>query len=187
MHRTILKLPLHALAVALATGLVLVADRTVLATAGFAEWEIATPGGHRISHIDPLKERYGTCLRKADDTPGAVLDGPARVFVEQLEWWQYYPDHVLGKARGGLFIFDESTEKVHYFKSEEGLSSEIRLRRLGQPLSPRRTPADGWYEAWMPVIRDRCAQFEKDGPGDSETSESVRAAMREYCDQVPAR
>lgn len=174
-------------AAVLAIGLVFLAHRAAFATAGLAEWEIATPGGNRISHIDPLKERHGTCLRKADDTAGLVLDDPARIYVEDLEWWQYYPGHVVGKGRGGLFVFDEASHAVGYFKTEAELSSEVMREKLGRPISARKTPADGWDEAWMPGVRERCRQFEKDSGGTSNTSEEVKAAMRRYCDQVPAR
>jgi hypothetical protein len=178
---------IKARAAVVAIALLLLAYQTVFATAGLAEWEIATPGGNRISHIDPLKKRHGTCLRKADDTTGLVLDEPARIYVEELEWWQYYPGHVVGKGRGGLFVFNEATHAVRYFKTEADLRSVVTRERLGQPISPRKTPADGWNEAWMPLIRERCRQFEKDSGGTSHTSEEVKAAMRRYCDQVPAR
>jgi hypothetical protein len=162
-------------------------DRPAFATAGLAEWEIATPGGNRISHIDPLKERYGTCLRKADAQPGVVVDDPSRVYADQLEWWQYYPRYVLGKARQGWFIFEEATARIEYFDGEEDLNHDTEHRRLGQPLSQRMTPADGWNQTWMPAIRDRCTQISKDGPASGDVSESVRQAMRKYCDQVPGR
>jgi hypothetical protein len=180
------KISLGVLAALLVAGFAILPVRQALATAGVAEWEIVTPGGNRISHIDPLKERHGTCLRKADDNPGVVVDDPARVYVEQLEWWQYYPSYVVGKARDRLFLFEESTHTVHYFVTEDELSGEIKHKGLGQPASQRKTPADGWNEAWMPMIRERCAQFEQGGSGAGEASEAVRAAMRRYCDQVPA-
>jgi hypothetical protein len=94
---------------------------------------------------------------------------------------------VVGKGRGGLFVFNEATHAVRYFKTEAELRSVVTRERLGQPISPRKTPADGWNEAWMPLIRERCRQFEKDSGGTSHTSEEVKAAMRRYCDQVPAR
>ena len=181
------KISLEVLVALLAAGFAILPDRPALATAGIAEWEIVTPGGNWISHIDPLKERHGTCLRKADDTPGVVVYDPARVYVEQLEWWQYYSRYVVGKAGDKLFVFEESTHTVHYFITENELDGEIKRKGLGQPVSERKTPADGWNEAWMPTIRERCAQFEKGGSGAGEASESVRAAMRRYCDQAPAR
>ena len=167
-----------------ALGFVFLADQAAFATAGMAEWEITTPGGNRISHIDPLKERHGTCFRKADETAGLVLDDPARIYVEELEWWQYYPGHVVGKGRGGLFVLDETTHAVRYLKTEAELGAEVGRQHLGQPISSRKTPADGWNEAWVPAIRERCKQLETDGAGN--LSEELKAAMRTYCDQVPA-
>ena len=69
--------------------LIALAAGRAFATVGFAEWEVATPGGHRISHIDPLKERHGTCLRRADQQPGLISSDPADVFVNHVEWWTY--------------------------------------------------------------------------------------------------
>jgi hypothetical protein len=184
MRRLLLRFVIPAVAMIFAVGSLLI-DRPAFATAGLAEWEIATPGGNRISHIDPLKERYGTCLRKADDQPGVVLDDPSRLYADQLEWWQYYPRYVLGKARQGWFIFEETTGKVDYFKTEEDLIHDIEHRKLGQPLSQRMTPADGWNQAWMPAIRDRCTQVSKDAHGNGEISDSVTQAIRKYCDQMP--
>jgi hypothetical protein len=186
MRYSFLRFLLPAVAVSLAASFALLTERRAFATAGLAEWEVATPGGNRISHIDPLKERYGTCLRKADDQPGMVLDDPSRVYADQLEWWQYYPRHVLGKARQGWFIFDESTARLEYFKSEQDLTHDIDHRKLGKPLSRRMTPADGWNEAWMPAIRDRCTQVSQDARADGELSDSVRQALRKYCDQMAA-
>jgi hypothetical protein len=178
---------LPTVAMSFAVSLTLPTSRRAFATAGLAEWEIATPGGNRISHIDPLKERYGTCLRKADDQPGVILDDPTRVYADRVEWWQYYAGYVLGKARQGWFLFEESTASVEYFKSEEDLTYEIERRKLGRPLFKRMTPADGWNEAWMPAIRDRCSQVYKDARADGEIPESVSQAIRKYCDQVPDR
>ena len=56
------------------------------ATVGLAEWEITTPGGHRISHVDPLKARHGTCLRRADRQPGLIEQRAEDIFVTHLEW-----------------------------------------------------------------------------------------------------
>lgn len=176
-----------AFVVVAAAVLALLAVRAAFATAGMAEWEITTPGGNRISHVDPLKARHGTCLRKADDSAGLVLDQPARIYVEDLEWWQFHPGHVVGKGRGGWFLFDETTRAVRYFATEAELAREVNRAKLGLPTSGRKTPADGWDEAWMPGLRERCRQFEKDGGGAGGLSEEVKAAMRTYCDRLPGR
>ncbi len=90
------------LTITLVASLLLYRSADAPATPGFAEWEITTPGGHLISHIDPLKSRYGTCLRKPDATPGLVYDRPEDVYVAHIEWWAYHRDHVSGKARACL-------------------------------------------------------------------------------------
>jgi hypothetical protein len=92
-----------------------------------------------------------------------------------------------GKARQGWFIFEESTARVEYFKSEKDLADEIEHRKLGQPLSKRKTPADGWNEAWMPAVHDRCTQVSQDAGTDGEISGSLKQSIRKYCDQVPDR
>ncbi len=73
----------------LALALIALAVGPAFATVGLAEWEVATPGGHRISRIDPLTERHGTCLRRADQQPGLISSDPADVFVNHVEWWTY--------------------------------------------------------------------------------------------------
>ena len=130
------------------------------------------------------------CLRRLTMTPPALLRRWAAAFciyVEELEWWQYYPGHVVGKGRGGLFVFSEATHAVRYFKGAEGGAAQRCHARTapGGRYLPRKTPADGWNEAWMPLIRERCRQFEKDSGGTSHTSEEVKAAMRRYCDRYP--
>ena len=159
----------------------------VHATAGLAEWEVATPGGHRISHIDPLKERYGTCLRRADAQPGVISNTPSEIYVAHLEWWRYYPGHVVGKAAKGFFVFQEATERVDYFTTEGGLSKALAGRKLGKPSSERRTPADGWNEAWLPVLRERCKEVQGTMSSDSAVPETVRKQMNEYCRQLLAQ
>ena len=183
VHHSVRRLTFQMLPIALAVVWALQTHRLAFATAGVAEWEITTPGGNRISHIDPLKERYGTCLRKADDQPGVIVDDPARIYVDHVEWWQYYPQHVLGQARQGFFIFDESLSRAEYFKSEQEFLREIEHRKLGHPVSQRRTPADGWNEAWAPAIRERCTQLAKEAP-EKGISDAASEALRKYCDQV---
>ena len=184
MSHSILTPRVQTLLTIVAVGVVLRRDRAVFATAGLAEWEITTPGGNQISHIDPLKERYGTCLRQADDHPGVIIEDPRRIYVDHLEWWQYYPRHVVGQGSRGFFIFDESSRSVDYFKTEQDLTREIGNRHLADPISERHTPVDGWNDAWMPAIRERCAQIGKQGAPDAGLSDAAKEALRRYCDQV---
>jgi hypothetical protein len=150
------------------------------ATVGLAEWEVPTPGGNRISHIDPLKSRYGTCLRKADAVPG-VLTEPATVYAQHLEWWIYHRDHVVGKARAGFFIFNETNGAIVYFGTEAELAAETQRRQLGGALSKRMTAQDGWNEAWLPVYRERCKAIARDPASLSGVSEDVVKRMKELC------
>jgi hypothetical protein len=80
--------------------------------------------------------------------PLPKISPPKRVYVEQLECWQYYPRYVVGKTGDKLFVFKESTHTVRYFITENELSGEIKRKGLGQPVSERKTPADGWNETW---------------------------------------
>src|SRR5262245_53330259 len=131
--------------------------RPALATVGLAEWEVSTPGGHLVSHVGPLKERFGTCLRKLDTGAGGV-------YADHLEWWMYYSDHVVGKGRSGYFLFNEPSGRLELFPSEASLFSQVTSRRLGAPSSKRLTPEDGWRDTWLPVYRAACVRFRADGP-----------------------
>src|SRR5436189_6279484 len=100
--------------------------RAAQGTAGFAEWDLKTPGTNVICHSDPFIEKYGTCLRPADKTPGVIADQTA--YVAQIEWWQYFKGHVVGRAQKGFFVFNESTRAVKYFDAEEKLQGEMKKR-----------------------------------------------------------
>ncbi len=118
---------------------------SAFATAGFAEWEIFTPGGHLISHVDGWKEQHGTCLR-SEPTPG----GASRVFVAHLERWRYYEGYVVGQSRSGHFVFDERTERVHRLSDDKAVRDVLTRLGVGGPVSPWLMAADGWEEAWFP-------------------------------------
>ncbi len=55
------------------------------------------------------------------------------------------------------------------------------------PSSERRTPADGWNEAWLPVLRERCKEVQGTMNSDSAVPETVRKQMNEYCRQLLAQ
>ena len=102
--------------------------------------------------LGPAEKAPWDALFEALMTPPALCSMSQHASMSrQLEWWQYYPGHVVGKGRGGLFVFNEATHAVRYFKTEAELRSVVTRERLGQPISPRKTPADGWNEAWMPL------------------------------------
>src|SRR5207245_9802652 len=91
------------------------------ATAGLAEWEIKTPGGNLISHVDPFVAANGTCLRSAR---------PEAIYVAHLDWWRYYRNAVVGKAQKGFFILDETSHTVSLFLSKPVLNWAIAERHL---------------------------------------------------------
>jgi hypothetical protein len=145
---------------------------------GLAEWEVETPGGHLVSHADPWVEQYGTCLRRrgTENNPG--------ILVAHLDWWQYYPDHVAGKARDGYFVLHEPTHALIMHASEVALEAALRQRGAGAPVSPRFTPADGWRQTWRPVFESRCRQLQTGGPAVGGLSPAEVQAVRDLCRQL---
>ncbi len=156
---------------AISLGVESVVEQQARATIGLAEWEISTPGGHHIAYIDPLKEKYGVSLRSKTEAD--------LIYVDQIQWWQYYPGLVVGVSAKRVFIFDEVTSRVDYFLSEVELEQELNRRQLQQPVSKRYTPQDGWNEAWLPVIQARCAEVQANPP-----SEADLESIGRYCDQM---
>lgn len=146
------------------------------ATAGLAEWEITTPGGNLISRIDPFIAAHGTCLRNGSR--------PEAIYVSHLEWWRYYRGAVAGKAKLGLFLFDEANRAVRLFETPEALAAAIRERRLGSPTSAQLTARDGWYQVWAPIFESRCRQLASNGPEFQGTDEAAKAGIRSLCDDM---
>jgi len=60
----------------------------------------------------------------------------------------------------------------------------MRSRQQGSPKSKRMTAEDGWNEAWVPMLRQRCAML-KAGGGDVGDA-SVRDAITKYCANLTA-
>ena len=158
--------------------LLILAARPAMATVGLAEWEIATPGGQRISHVDPLKARFGTCLRDPQRA------GDAAVFVSHLEWWTFHPGYVVGKARSGFFLFHEPTRRVDVYPTEQLLSAEVGARHLGPPTSKRMTAEDGWREAWGPAYRQACDRLKVAGGAPAGVDATTHQKMKELCASV---
>jgi hypothetical protein len=152
--------------------------RPAAARVGLAEWELETPGGHLVSHVDPWVEQYGTCLRRrsAGNDPG--------ILVDHLEWWQYYPDHVAGKAQNGYFLLHEPTHAVSRHPTEAALEAALRQRGVGAAISARLTPADGWRRTWQPVLESRCRQLQAGGASAGGLSPSETQAVRDLCRQL---
>ncbi len=158
--------------------------RGAWATAGMAEWELMTPGTNVICHCDPFIAQHGTCLRPADKKPGVIAD--ETVFVSRIEWWQYFPGHVVGKARKGFFIFNESAKSVVYYETEALLTARLKTLALGQPNTRRLTPRDGWQLTWAPVMRAGLERL-KNSPEYEQMSAEKKQALERQLDsyQVP--
>ena len=122
--------------------------RPARATAGLAEWEVYTPGGHVVSHSDVFKDQHGTCLRSDAQADRAQ----AQIFVSRLERWRYYPGLVAGQDERGYFVFDERTERVERAATESDLQGLLRARGVAEADSGWLTPDDGWQEAWFPFM-----------------------------------
>ena len=144
-----------------------------MARAGLAEWEVATPGGNVVCHADPYAEQHGTCLR-AGDARGAAQPQPA-IYVDHIEWWQYYRGYVVGKARGGFFVFREDSRQVMRFASEDAMRARVKSLAPGDPVTRPLTPADGWALTWAPIMKQRLAELKASGALDKMTPEQRKA------------
>jgi len=72
--------------------------------------------------------------------------------------WRYYRNAVVGKAKKGFFILDETSHAVSFFVSKAELNGAIAERQLGTPTAPQMTPDDGWRQVWGPLcLRSRAA------------------------------
>lgn len=129
------------------------------ATAGLAEWSVKTPGTNIVCHSDPYIESHGTCLRPSDEQ---LNKNPAvTVYVSHIEWWQYFPGRVIGKAAKGFFIFDEVTKSVVFHATEMALRAELTKLPGVKPLTRPLTPQDGWALDWAPILRSNFEQLKK--------------------------
>ena len=137
------------------------------ATAGLAEWEITTPGGNSIAHIDPYIQEHGTCL---------LANGG--VVVSRLEWWNYYNGYVAGQTDTGFFLFNERTKQAQTFAKESELNIAVSALKLGNSTSKRLTAQDGWNQKWNAALRASCnptAEFDK---GIETLSEPMRSMVK---------
>ena len=137
------------------------------ATVGMAEWQIDTPGGHHLAHGDSWKAEHGDCLlgREGD-----------RPLVSHVVRWRYYPGLVLGQTTTDWFLLDEKTEALARFDGEQEVEAALRKRTPKglPPLSGWMTAADGWTEAWFPLlVWPRCRQ-----------ATALDAETRATCDRI---
>lgn len=152
------------------------------ARSGLAEWEIETPGKNRLADSDRFSEQHGVCLyqpAKADE----VLDEKA-ILVSHIQWWRYYKDHVVGKAKKGFFLADERSKKVDYLTDEAGLEESVKKRNLGEPISKRLVPQDGWNMGVGAVMKQlyekRIKELESGEGSAQDLSEADRATQKQY-------
>jgi hypothetical protein len=129
------------------------------ATIGLAEWSLQTPGTNIVCQSDPFKETHGTCLRPSDDQlakkPGIT------VYISHIEWWQYFPGRIVGKAAKGFFIFDETSKTVAFHSAETELRARLTQISAGKPTTRPLTPKDGWSLNWVPVLRSNFEEMKK--------------------------
>lgn len=147
------------------------------ATAGLAEWDVLTPGTNQVCHTDPFIETHGTCLRPSDKRPAV---GPANfVYVSHVEWWQYFPGYVVGKAAKGFFVFNEKSRAVGYHETEEALNARLVELKLTTPLTRRLTDQDGWRIAWGPLLVQQAEQFKQTAPYKQMSEEQKQALEKQ--------
>ncbi len=110
------------------------------ATAGFAEWEVKTPGGHFICHTDPYLEKYKVWL--SSDCQGE------QALIERLQSWRYFEGFILGEAAQGKFVFDETKHEVVWLDAGVTFEAEVSKRKL-VAITDWLTPGDGYAEGWF--------------------------------------
>lgn len=159
----------------IAAGSFLVDPRPVAATAGFAEWEVLTPGGHIIRHTDGWKEEHGDCITSDERRAAAAPGGRAKVHVSHLERWRYYEGLIAGKNDRGFFVFDERSERLEVFADEQALEASLQAR-AAVPIGRWRTAADGHTEAWFPFFHWRPCRVRL-GLESAEAGQTVPAMM----------
>src|SRR6266481_6839586 len=101
-----------------------------------------------------------------------------------LDWWRYYRNAVVGKAKKGFFILDETSHAVSFFVSKAELNGAIAERQLGTPTAPQMNPDDGWRQVWGPLLLDSCKQLMIDGPRFQGVDEATKAGIKSVCQQI---
>ena len=91
---------------------------------------------------------------------------------------------MVGKAKKGFFILDETSHEVSFFVSKAELNGAIAERQLGTPTAPQMTPDDGWRQVWGPLLLDSCKQLMIDGPRFQGVDAATKAAIKSVCQQI---
>ncbi len=144
---------------------------------GLAEWTLKTPGMNLIADADPFSDTHGVCLRQPAD-PKKGLDKDT-VLVSHIQWWMYYQDFVVGKAKKGYFVVDERTKDVQYSKDSASLDQKIAQLKLGKPLSKRLVPQDGWNMVVLPQLKQMYQKQLQDLEAGRGTAKDLSAAERD--------
>jgi hypothetical protein len=118
---------------------VLLRNQVGFATVGIAEWELVTPGGYKISHSDPWKDKHGTFLKQKNGD---------KIYISKIDWWQYYEENIIGKSESNYFIFNENNHHVILIDNEDHFIKKIQKLKLGKPKSKKMLPQDGWDLVW---------------------------------------
>ena len=148
---------------------------SAFAKIGLAEWDVLTPGTNIVCHSDPYASDHGTCLRSNDRAPGSH---PTTIYVSNIEWWQYYTNHVVGKAEKGFFLFDETKKTVSFHATESALRDQITQAKLGKAVSRPLTDHDGWGLVWIPLLQQQVAAM-KTSPEYKDMPEARRKQIEE--------
>lgn len=143
---------------------------------GLAEWSIETPGKNFLANSD-LFTNQGICLHRP--ATGGALDNKA-VCVSHIQWWMYYEGHVVGKAKKGLFLFDERSRETRYFENQASLDGGMKQLKLEKPRSRRFVPQDGWnlgvgavlvgaYQQRLKELKEGSGEAQQLGPAERES------------------
>jgi hypothetical protein len=98
------------------------------ATAGFAEWEISTPGGNKIGNNDGLPaEVKGAAIYNGEIHPN---DNSSRIYVDLVGKYGFYDGAIIGETHNQFFLFDESTKAVTKFSTKAALCSDVKAKDL---------------------------------------------------------
>jgi hypothetical protein len=154
---------------------------------GLGEWTIETPGKNFIADSDLFPDQ-GVCLHRPAEANGAL--GDHAVCVAHIEWWMYFQDHVVGKAKKGFFVFDERSRKVETFENQASFDAGMKKRELAKPLSKRLTPQDGWnlgvgmvligmYQKQLKDLKEGGGIAKDLGPAERQSQAKLLAGMLE--------
>ncbi len=121
---------------------------TAEATAGFAEWEVVTPGRNIIDGSDAIDDDKRPALCRGQFNPSSHRLDHDEIIIPRLRRWRYFNGIIAGESKNFYFLFTESNKEFVKFDSETELSSELERRKLA-PMTDWITPGDAWRESWF--------------------------------------